>query len=142
MYFITTFFTAGPPFSARNPSHSVQQYHQNDVTLSVQWQPPVYDGGAPVDNYTITVTPGGSTFITPGTSILYTLSYNVIQTVSIVATNCNGSSSALMETFRIGKANHCVTIWCCIRDLLFVEKLLIVCTVQGVVGVSEHMHHG
>ena len=71
--------------------------------LTVQWQPPVYDGGAPVDNYTITVTPGGSSDTIPGTSAMYTLSYSVMHTVSIVATNCNGSSSAVMETIRIGK---------------------------------------
>ena len=71
--------------------------------LTVQWQPPVYDGGAPVDNYTIAVTPGGSTVTIPGTSTLLTLSYNVDHTVSIVATNCNGSSSAVMETIRIGE---------------------------------------
>ena len=74
--------------------------------LTVQWQPPVYDGWAPVDNYTITVTLGGSTVTIPGTSAMYTLSYNVMHTVSIVATNCNGGSSAVMETFRIGRLGN------------------------------------
>ena len=98
-----TFFFAGPPFPPQNPSYAVQQYGQSDVTLSVQWQSPVYDGGAPVDNYTITVTPGGSSDTIPGTSTLLTLSYNVMHTVNIVATNCNGSSNVVMETIRIGK---------------------------------------
>ena len=61
------------------------------------WQPPQYDGGAPV-NYTITVSPGLSPVTTSGTSVPVTVPYNVIHTVSIVATNCNGSSSAAMVT--------------------------------------------
>ena len=73
------------------------QYGRDSVTLTVQWQPPQYDGGAPV-NYTITVSPGLSPVTTSGTSVPVTVPYNVIHTVSIVATNCNGSSSAAMET--------------------------------------------
>ena len=76
------------------------------MTLSVQWQPPVYDGGAPVDNYTITVTPGGSTHTIPGMSINRTLSYNMTHSISIVATNCNGSSSDVVVTITIGKLVH------------------------------------
>ena len=67
------------------------------MTLTVQWQPPQYDGGAPV-NYTITVSPGLSTVTTSGTNVTVTVPYNVIHNVSIVATNCNGSSSAAMVT--------------------------------------------
>ena len=67
------------------------------MTLTVQWQPPQYDGGAPV-NYTITVSPGLSPVTTSGTSVPVTVPYNVIHTVNIVATNCNGSSSAAMVT--------------------------------------------
>ena len=72
------------------------------MTLTVQWQPPQYDGGAPV-SYSITVSPGVSTVLTSGTSVPVTVPYNVMHTVSIVATNCNGSSSAAMMTIRIGK---------------------------------------
>ena len=67
------------------------------MTLTVQWQPPQYDGGVPV-NYTITVSPDLSPVTTSGTSVPVTVPYNVIHTVSIVATNCNGTSSAAMET--------------------------------------------
>ena len=81
------------PSPPRTPSSMVQCYGQHNVTLTVQWQPPQYDGGAPV-NYTITVSPGFSSVTTSGTSVPVTVPYNVIHTVSIVATNCNGSSSA------------------------------------------------
>ena len=84
-----------PPYT---PSYTVQQYDRDSVTLTVQWQPPQYGGGAPV-NYTITVSPGVGTFTTSGTSIVVAaVPYNMIHTVSIVATNCNGSSSAVMVT--------------------------------------------
>ena len=85
---------SSPPLT---PSSTVQQYGRDSVTLTVQWQPPQYDGGAPV-NYTITVSPGLSPVTTSGTSVPLTVSYNVNHTVSIVATNCNGSSSAARET--------------------------------------------
>ena len=92
----------GLPSRPRSLSSTVQQYGRDSVTLTVQWQPPQYDGGAPV-NYTITVSPGLSPVTTSGTSVPVTVPYNVIHTVSIVATNCNGSSSAAMVTIRIGK---------------------------------------
>jgi len=71
--------------------------------LTAQWQPPQDGGGAPF-NYTITVSPGSTEVTTPSTSAsLSAVPYNVINTISIVATNCNGSSSAVMETIRIGR---------------------------------------
>ena len=93
---------AGPPTYPQTPSSTVQQYGRDSVALTVQWQPPQYDGGAPV-NYTITVSPGVGTFTTSETSILVAaVPYSMIHTVSIVATNCNGSSSPAMVTIRIG----------------------------------------
>ena len=67
------------------------------MILTVHWQLPQYDGGAPV-NYTITVSPGFTIVLTSETSVPVTVSYNVIHTVSIVATNCNGNSNATMVT--------------------------------------------
>ena len=96
-FFSLIFFATGPPSSPQTPFSTVQQYSRDSVTLTVQWQPPQYDGGAPV-NYTITVSPGVSTVLTCGTSVPVAVPYNVIHTVSIVATNCNGSSNAAMVT--------------------------------------------
>ena len=93
---------AGPPSPPQTPSSTVQQYGRDSVTLTVQWEPPQYNGGAPV-NYTITVSPGVGTFTTSGESILVAaVPYSMIHTVSIVATNCNGSSSPAVVTIRIG----------------------------------------
>ena len=91
----------GLPSPPQTLSSTVQQYAQDSVTLTVQWQPPQYDGGAPV-NYTITVSPGLSPVTTSGTSVPVTVPYNVIHSVSIVATNCNGHSGVAMVTIRIG----------------------------------------
>ena len=91
----------GLPSPPRAPSYTVGQYGRDNVMLTVQWQSTQDDGGAPV-NYTITVSPGSTQVTTPSTSaLLPAVSYNVVNTVSIVATNCNGSSSSVMETIRI-----------------------------------------
>ena len=95
------FLSPGVPFPPHTPSYTVQEYGRDSVTLTVQWQPPQYDGGNSV-SYTITVSPDLSPVITSGTSVPVTVPYNVIHTVSIVATNCNGSSSAAMVIIRIG----------------------------------------
>ena len=89
------------PSPPRTPAYTVEQYGQYRVILTVQWQPPQYDGGAPV-NYTITVSPGLSPVTTISPSALLALPYNVMHTLRIVATNCNGSGSAVTKTIRIG----------------------------------------
>ena len=68
------------------------------MTLTLVWQPPQNNGGAAVDSYTITVSPGYVPLTTSVTSAVFTLPYNVIHTVSIEATNICGSSNATMET--------------------------------------------
>ena len=99
VYFITLLPSAPcPPYT---PSLTVQQYAQDNVNLTVQWQVPQCDSDAPV-NYIITVSPGHSPVTTSGTSVPVTVPYNVMHTVSIVATNCVGNSSAAMEAIRIG----------------------------------------
>ena len=99
------------PSPPQNLSYSVQQYGRDNVTLTVQWQFPQSDGGAPV-NYTITVSPGVSTFTTNGTSVPVTVRYNVNHNVSIVATNSNGSSSAVILPIRIGMLSSVILpIW-------------------------------
>ena len=91
----------GLPSPPRAPSYTVGQYGRDNVMITVQWQSPQNDGGAPV-NYTITVSPGSTQVTTTETSAsLSGIPYNVINTINIVATNCNGSSSAVMETIRI-----------------------------------------
>ena len=91
------FLSIAIPSPPRIFSYTVEKYGHDMLILTVQWQLTQNDGGAPV-NYTITVSPGVGTFTTSRTSVPVTVPYNVIHTVSIVATNCNGSSSATMVT--------------------------------------------
>ena len=99
----------GLPSPPRTPSFTIQQYGQDNVMLTVHWQSPQDGGGAPV-NYTITVSPVPTEVTTSSTSApLSAVPYNVISTITIVATNCNGSSSAVMETIRIGRLQY--SLW-------------------------------
>ena len=69
--------------------------------LTVQWQSPRNGNEAPV-TYVVTVSPGSTEVNTTVTSAsLSVVPYNVINTINIVATNCIGSSSVVMETIRI-----------------------------------------
>jgi len=69
--------------------------------LTIQWQSPRNGDGAPV-TYVVTVSPGSTEVNTTVTSAsLSGVPYNVINTINIVATNCIGSSSVVMETIRI-----------------------------------------
>jgi len=88
-----------PPSPAlfQTPSYTVQEYDRDNVTIRVLWQSPQDVGWAPVINYTITISPGHVPLITRITSAEFTLLYNVLHNVSIVATNICGSSNAVME---------------------------------------------
>ena len=100
---VLVFSFSGLPSPPLTPSYNVGQYGRDSVMLTVQWQPSLDDGGAPV-NYTITVSPGATEVTTSSTGAsLPDIPYNVTNTISIVATNCIGNSSVVMETIRIGK---------------------------------------
>ena len=116
MFYCCTFPHIGLPSPVlfQTPSYSVQEYDRDNVTIRVLWQPPQDDSGAPVVNYTVTVSPGLAPLTTSATSAhaMVTIPYNVEHTVSIVATNCNGSNSAVMETISaIGAMATCVCIY-------------------------------
>ena len=111
MGILAYYFYAGLPFPPWTPSSIVQQFNRENMTLTVQWEPPQYDDGAPV-NYTIIISPDLKLLTINATSVPVILPYNVLHTVSIVATNCNGSSSAAMVTIRIGMKWQCASIEC------------------------------
>ena len=87
---LTTTGLSSPP---RSPISAVQRHGQENATITLHWQRPQYDGGAPV-SYIITVHPGFSPITTNATNVAVIVPYNVRHTVSIVATNCIGDSSA------------------------------------------------
>jgi len=90
-----------PPSSPQNPGYHVQHYGPHNVTVTVQWG---FDGGVPVDNYTIS-----GTNIMTTTSLVnettLTLPYNARQTIEVAATNCIGTSGSATFTYFEGEVN-------------------------------------
>ncbi|XP_064403419.1 mucin-2-like [Halichondria panicea] len=93
----------------RPPSirHSILSSSSNEVSVSVQWDPPTETGGRDDLTYTVTISPPAqlSATVLTSTSVTVTAQYNVDYTVSVVATNCAGNSTAAEYNFRIG--NYC-----------------------------------
>ncbi|XP_064403265.1 complement receptor type 1-like [Halichondria panicea] len=91
----------GPPSSKR---HSILRISANAVNVSVQWNPPTETGGRDDLTYTVTISPPAqlSAVVLTSTSVTVTAQYNVDYTVSVVATNCAGNSTAAAYNFRIG----------------------------------------
>ena len=89
---------SGLPSSPQNPTTTVQYGPQN-ITVVVQWGYPQSDGGAPVDNYTVTLVGPvllSTTSVKENTT--FTLAYNeeyTVSIVSIVATNCAGTGGTV-----------------------------------------------
>ncbi len=91
----------GPPSTIR---HSTPSSLANEVSVSVQWDPPTATGGRADLTYTVTISPPAqlSATVLTSTSVTVTAQYNVDYTVSVVATNCAGSSTTVVYNFRIG----------------------------------------
>ena len=91
----------------RPPSirHSILSSSSNEVSVSVQWDPPTETGGRDDLTYTVTISPPAqlSATVLTSTSVTVTAQYNVDYTVSVVATNCAGNSTAAEYNFRIGE---------------------------------------
>ena len=89
MFRVLLFPFTGLPSPPHTLSYTVQQYGQDSVKLTVQWQSPQDSGGAPV-SYTFTASPGATQVTTTATNTsLSGIPYNVMNSISIVATNCN-----------------------------------------------------
>ncbi|XP_064403372.1 uncharacterized protein LOC135349149 [Halichondria panicea] len=91
----------GPPSAVR---HFILSSSVNEVSVSVQWNPPTETGGRDDPTYTVTISPPAQLFATvlTSTSVTVTAQYNVDYTVSVVATNCAGNSTTADYNFRIG----------------------------------------
>jgi len=70
----------------------------------VQWGYPEFDGGAPVDNYTISGT-NLMTITSQVNETTLTLPYSMSQDIGVTATNCNGSSETATFTYFEGETN-------------------------------------
>ena len=95
--------SAQPPSPPQNPGYHVQHFGPHNVTVTVQWGYPEFDGGVPLDNYTI----NGTNIMTTTSQInetTLTLPYNARQTIEVAATNCNGTSGPAMFNYFEGGA--------------------------------------
>ena len=74
--------------------------------MSVQWGPPTETGGRDDLTYTVTISPPAqlSATVLTSTSVTVTAQYNVDYTISVVASNCAGSSTTADYNFRISES--------------------------------------
>ena len=93
----------GFPSPPQNLSYKILPSGDDSVNLTVRWEPPQYDGGVQV-NYTLTVSPDLSPGLSPltinSTSFTVTLP-DVPSNITVLATNCIGSSSVAVTTIMI-----------------------------------------
>ena len=91
--------TVSPPL---NLTATVQMYGRDTFTVSVQWTYPV--SSPQVDMYTVTAD-GTSTMLEGNeTTLILTLSYNEVHTLSLTASLCNISSENI--TLNISESKH------------------------------------
>lgn len=82
----------------------MQQYGRSNVSIILQWAPPVDSGGTSVNNYTITVSgPTMQELISLGPTANITVVYNEMYTVNVRASNCVGSSGSATANIFEGK---------------------------------------
>ena len=88
--------------------HSTENSSVDAVSVTVQWDPPTDNGGRDDLTYTVTVSPPTklSATVLTSTSVTVTAEYNVDYTVSIVTTNCAGSSTTGQYNFTICELSH------------------------------------
>ncbi len=86
-------------------SDSILNSSANEISVSVQWDPPTETGGRDDLTYTVTVSPPTqlSATVLTSTSVTVITQYNVDYTISVVATNCAGNSTTAEYNFRISE---------------------------------------
>ena len=101
------FIHPGPSSPPQNVRHTVQSSTTDVAMVSVQWDPPVDNGGTDDLNYIVNISPStqlSATLVT-STTVTITADYNVNYVLSIVATNCAGNSTTVEYVINIGVLN-------------------------------------
>ena len=100
----------GLPSPPQSPNTSTVQTGPNNITVLVQWSYPQNDGGAPVDNYTVTLVGPGAVHLSTNISVqpvaTFTLALNEEYTVSIAATNCVGTGGTVSLNISQSEGEH------------------------------------
>ena len=87
--------------------------------MTVGWDPPADNGGRDDLTYTVTISPPAQLSATVVTSTSVTVSsadYNEDYTVSVVATNCAGNSTAEEYSFRVCEFVVVCVSCCCVWE--------------------------
>ena len=91
-----------------NFNNSILSSSVEGTSVSVGWDSPTDNGGRDDLTYTVTISPPAQLSATVVTSTSVTVSaadYNEDYTVSVVATNCAGNSTAEVFVFRVGESS-------------------------------------
>ena len=76
---------------------TIVQNGTTTVTVNIDWDPPVNNGGGAVDSYTLETSPETATVrVTSGNTATLDITYNERYVVSVTAVNCAGSSTPAM----------------------------------------------
>ena len=105
-YFNIKFLCVILPSSPRSVRIIKQVLFANSVSVTTGWDPPTDNGGRDDLTYTVTISPPAQLSATVVTSTSVTVSaadYNEDYTVSVVATNCAGDSTAEEYSFRVSE---------------------------------------
>ena len=103
--FDTCLFLTDPPSPPQNVGHTLLISTADVAIVSVEWEPPVDNGGRDELNYTVNISPStqlSSTVVT-STTVTVTADYNVNHTLSIMATNCAGDSTTVEYRLNVGE---------------------------------------
>ena len=100
----------GLPSTPQSPNTSTVQTGPDNITVVVQWSYPQNDGGAPVDNYTVTLVGPGAVHLSTTTSVqpvaIFTLALNEKYIVSVAATNCAGTGGTVSLNISQSEGEH------------------------------------
>ena len=78
---------------------TIVQNGTTTITVNIDWDPPVNNGGGAVDSFTVETSPETATVcgrVTSGTTATLVLPYNERYVVSVTAVNCVGNSTSAM----------------------------------------------
>ena len=100
-------FLTDPPSPPQNVSHTIHS-STPDIAIyivSVEWDPPVDNGGRDELNYTVSISPSTqlSATVVTSTIVIVTADYNVNYTLSLTATNCAGDSTTVEYRLNVGR---------------------------------------
>ena len=84
-----------------NPNLTIQTYHRHNFTVRVEWK----DSTLGADTYTISSDTSMETVPGSETSVVLTLSYNMVHTVTITATLCGDVSEAVTVNISQGQVH-------------------------------------